>query len=222
MDVRIPSPPVLFSDNSEKVGPNVPSAVVTIPVDAFTEKTGGEFVGGGQIGYNYQIGSFVMGFEGDFEGTTLSAKKSFDVNSTDPILGMVTLSAMRSASTTWMTSGRVRFGFAWNRFLFYGTGGVALTDLSVDGTNTFTPGGLTQSASDQTVAVGWTGGGGAEFAISDAVSIGAEFRHSDFGSESFDLTGNSRFTTTHPLKVDLTENQVTLRVNIRFDSLFHR
>lgn len=219
LDVRVPTPNTLFSD---KVGPNAPSAVVTIPVDAFSEKTGGEFIGGGQIGYNYQFGSFVIGFEGDFDGTTLSAEKSFDVQSTDPILGNVTLSAMRSASTSWMTSGRARFGFAWNRFLFYGTGGVAVTELSVDGTNTFTPGAFTQSASDQAVVVGWTGGGGAEFAVSDAVSVGVEYRRSDFGSESFDLTGNSRFSTTHPLSVDLIEDQVTFRVNIRFDSLFHR
>ena len=144
------------------------------------------------------------------------------MHSTDPLLGDVTLSAMRSASTTWMTSGRLRFGFAWNRFLFYGTGGVAVTDLSVEGTNTFTPGDVTQSASDDAIVFGWTAGGGGEFAVSDAVSVGVEYRHSDFGSETFDLTGNSRFSSTHPLSVDLTEDQVTLRVNVRFDSLFHR
>ena len=196
------------------------TAVVTVDVPAFNANSGADFIGGVQAGYNRQFGSFVLGVEGDADGISLGASKSFTLHS--DMLDVNGLSAQREASTNWMLTGRARLGYAWNRILFYGTGGIALTAIDVKASDFYSataPG--TQSSSDGNIVVGWTGGGGIEFAVSDAVSIGAEYRHSDFGGQDYDLNGQARFTI-HSTRVDLMEDQVTLRVNIRVDSLFHR
>ena len=212
-----------FGDSSVDVTVPRPlggSEIVTVDVPAFSANSGGDFIGGVQAGYNRQFGSFVLGVEGDADGTSLGGSRSFTLHST--MLDVNGLSSEREASSDWMLTGRVRLGYAWNRILFYGTGGLALTNITVGATDFYSaaqPG--AQSSSDDTIVVGWTGGGGAEFAVSDAVSIAAEYRHSDFGGQSFDLSGQGRFTV-HSTHVDITEDQVTLRVNIRVDSLFHR
>ena len=44
------------------------------------------FVGGGQVGFNYQINQWVLGVEGDFAGTTI--KDSVSATVVGPVLGM--------------------------------------------------------------------------------------------------------------------------------------
>ncbi|MEP7015757.1 MAG: outer membrane beta-barrel protein [Verrucomicrobiota bacterium] len=217
VDVTVRQPrglaPGIFPD-----GPG--ATVVTIEVPAFHANTGGQFIGGVQAGYNRQFGSFVFGLEGDAVGLSLSASRSFTLHS--DMLNVDGLTATRSASSDWMLTGRVRLGYAWKRFLFYGTGGLAVSNMTVDAidfASVASPG--SRGASDDTLIAGWTGGGGAEFAVSDAVSISAEYRHTGFGSQDFSLSGDSRFMV-HSTHTDLNEDQVTLRVNIRVDSLFHR
>ena len=196
------------------------TTIVTVDVPAFDASSGGDFVGGVQAGYNRQFGSLVFGLEGDATGLSLNASRSFSLNSAD--LDVAGLSAKREASSDWMITGRVRAGYAWNRFLFYLTGGLAISDIIVDVNDFYSPAVRgTQSSSDDTVIVGWTAGGGAEFAVSDAVSMAVEYRHADFGDQSFNFSSDSRFNV-HSTRVNLAEDQVTLRVNIRVDSLFHR
>lgn len=212
-----------FGDSSVDVTVPRPlggSTIVTVDVPAFNANSGGDFIGGVQAGYNRQFGSLVLGIEGDAVGESLGGSRSFILHSS--MLDVNGLSSMREASSDWMLTGRVRLGYAWNRILFYATGGIALTNVTVSAVDFYSatsPGSV--SASDDTVVIGWTGGGGAEFAISDAVSIGAEYRHSGFGGKNYDLSGQSRLNV-HSAHVDLNEDQVTLRVNIRVDSLFHR
>ncbi len=201
-------------------GPEPLPVIVTIEVPAFNASNGGDFVGGVQAGYNRQFGSFVLGVEGDAAGLSLNTWKTFTLHS--DLLDVEGLSAKRSASSDWLLTGRVRLGYAWGRILFYGTGGLAISNINVEAVDFYSPTSPgEQSSSDDTVVAGWTAGGGAEFAVSDAVSIGAEYRHTSFGSQNFDFAGDSKFMV-HSTHVDLCEDQVTLRVNIRVDSLFHR
>ena len=102
-------------------------------------------LGGGQVGYNKQFGHWVIGVEGDYEGTSASGKTlSFGSAETtasgggQPIpLGAftdtaeTTLNAERKAETDWSASLRARFGYAVGPLLFYGTAGIAWTDVKV-------------------------------------------------------------------------------------------
>jgi outer membrane immunogenic protein len=61
-----------------------------------------------------------------------------------------------------LASVRLRGGFGFDRFLVYGTGGAGFADFD---------------------EVGWVAGGGAEFLLTNNISIGAEFLHYDFGGD---------------------------------------
>ncbi len=221
------------------------------------------FLGGGQIGYNKQFGHWVIGVEGDFQGTSASGKQlssgfaettsSFNdggaiVEQGNEIIADTTLDAVRKAETDWTASLRARFGYATGPFLFYGTAGLAWTDVKVIATETastdfFNNFDLTAAATsprggvinngfigNQTdtnfsktsddVQMGWTGGCGAEWAINDKMTLGVEYRHSDYGSHTYHFASNDNVIFPGDTKVDLDTDQVTLRFNILISHFF--
>ena len=164
------------------------------------------FIGGGQAGYNWQTGSFVLGVETDFDGSTLS--KSFN-NVGVPFAGAGVPAALSGDflgvngknSLTWLGTTRARLGFVAtpdNRLMIYATGGVAYgggnSQFSVfdASTNSFWSGNPSSSR------VGWTIGGGVEYAVTNNVTIKGEYLYADLGSSSFSTTGNLAATTNFP------------------------
>ncbi|WP_208541376.1 outer membrane protein [Bartonella capreoli] len=88
----------------------------------------------------------------------------------------------------WSGATRVRIGFAFDRIVPYIAGGVAYTQLQ----NTFSRSiemeshEITSSSlSDTKMMVGYTLGGGVDFAMADNVILRAEYRYSDFGKQKF-------------------------------------
>ena len=159
----------------------------------------GGFTGGGQIGYNYQIGPAVLGIETDFNYVNMSRT----VNSPS---GAVTA----SLSDAYLGTLRPRLGLAWGPFLFYGTGGLAYA--SVDNTITSnTANTLTATNSD--IRVGWTAGGGIEYALNRKLSVRAEYLHTDLGSTN--VSGVALDTNTYTWHDHLTDDIVRLGVNLR-------
>ena len=126
---------------------------------------------GGQLGYNWQLGSFVLGLEGDFQGSTIKASQNLG--------GGVTVEGKIPAFAT--VRGRV--GYAFNRALIYGTGGWAYTDskLKISG-----PGG---SAEASNWSSGWTLGGGLEWAVWDRWSVKGEYLYVASGDTTVTIVG---------------------------------
>ncbi len=87
-------------------------------VDLADEDDDGGFVGGAQVGYNYQIGSFVVGLEGDIQYADFGSEGAFVVDGT-------TYDLDRS---DWFGTVRARAGVAFDRALIYATGGFAFAD----------------------------------------------------------------------------------------------
>ena len=153
------------------------------------------FIGGGQAGYNYQWGAWVWGIETDFDGTSLSQSKTFIGPAfANPVIGPVFgtndfLTASGKISLDWLGSTRGRIGFVAtpdNRLMFYGTGGVAYgggsAHLNVyDNAN----GWYWQSGNQNESRVGWTVGGGVEYAWTNNIIIGAEYLYYNLGSKTF-------------------------------------
>ncbi len=112
------------------------------------------WIGGAYAGYNLQTNqNLVIGFEGDATFTGKSGTQSaLDVN------------------TTWNGTLRGRLGYAVDRFMIYGTGGVAVGGLHSD------------TAVESTTKVGWTAGAGIEAALTDKVTGRVEYRHTDLGA----------------------------------------
>jgi outer membrane immunogenic protein len=173
-----PQPPV-FSWTGAYVGGQVGYAWGTTTTNSFVTGTnvslGGPshddsgVVGGGHVGYNYQINQFILGVEGDVNGADYTGD------------GLDGLGVSLSHRTAVDGSMRGRAGIVFDRLLVYGTGGVAFASIqNVVGLDTQTVG-----------RVGWTAGGGAEYAIDNNWSVRAEYRYTDYGHYDLDLLNTS-------------------------------
>jgi outer membrane immunogenic protein len=177
----------------------------------------GAFVGGGQVGYNWQTGAWVFGIEGDFQGTNL--KREFVC--CGPLAPQIFFvpGDIISVKNNWQASIRGRLGYAWDRFLVYATGGGAFANIkaTVALQNFFGPAALVASESD--TLTGWTVGAGFEWGLWSNWTIGLEYRFSSFDSSDFNH-GNLFLTpiTFAPLRSNfsLETNEVTARLNYRF------
>ena len=120
-------------------------------VDLADEDDDGGFVGGAQVGYNYQIGSFVVGLEGDIQYADFGRDGAFDLDRDGVSDGVFD-------SSDWFGTVRARAGVAFDRALIYATGGFAFAD----GAN------------------GWTVGGGLEYAFTNNLSAKIEGLYVNF------------------------------------------
>lgn len=102
---------------------------------------------------------------------------------------------------SWDASLVARAGFAADRVLVYGLGGLAATALSTN----YAPG---AGADSNATVWGWTVGAGAEYAITDSLSAGLEYRYTDYAVGNFNHTG--------PSSVDLGSHTVKARLSFRF------
>jgi outer membrane immunogenic protein len=173
----------------------------SLPGLGSNNKTG--FIGGGQAGYNWQTGAFVLGVETDFQGTTLSR--------TTNVIGPTFLLPSTGASDffnlnsktslDWLGTTRGRVGFVVtpdNRLMIYGTGGVAYGG----GSNNFSffdnTTGAFWTGNPSSSRVGWVAGGGVEYAWTNNWTIRAEYLYADLGSKNFTSVGNAAAATFFP------------------------
>lgn len=185
--------------------------------------TANGFTGGGLAGYNFQLGSFVLGFEADFGGMSMVASQT--KSGTYPCCAPTGFTVTQKVSTNWLFTARPRIGFTKGPVLVYGTGGVAMTNLNYEArfTDTFATaletGGVKNSSQ-----TGWIAGGGAEFRVDHNWSVKGEFLHADFGSvtkTSTNLTAFSGPPIAFPTNIfthttNLTSNIYRFGLNFRF------
>jgi outer membrane immunogenic protein len=213
-----------FNFSHYDIAPSDDAFPYTVPVFGLS-KTEEGFFGGGQIGYNYQLGHFVLGLEGDFDGASSHHATTKLVDVLNPPLPD-TVRTERSAELDWNASARLRGGLALGNFLFYATGGGAFAHLNVHAKDTlgsiFTHTAVSSidDGNDKT-AVGWTAGAGADWAVTKWLSVGLEYRHSGFGTDSYGFASGPRLAPG-ATKIGFDEDQVTLRVNLLISGLMGR
>jgi outer membrane immunogenic protein len=162
-------------------------------------------------GYNTQVNSWVLGIESDF--TSVRLRKSV-ASAGNPFrggfAGFVNFST--NVSTDWLVTVRPRIGYALDRTLFYVTGGLAFAHLGIAQDFSDLAPGIVEVGHEQSsasaVKTGWTVGGGAEYAITQAWIVNAEYLYANLGSvkTAGTVTANST-TATLPftLKTELHE-----------------
>lgn len=143
-------------------------------------------VGGGQLGFNWQRRVLVLGAETDFSGSGMNGTKTVTPiiqNNNTPFPGAGFIRTHQDIA--WFGTIRGRLGFAVSRFLIYGTGGFMYGRINNAAVTDFQPVGTTIYLSAPNVTKGgWTGGGGAEFALGRGWSVRGEYLHYDLGSVS--------------------------------------
>ncbi|MEZ0171164.1 outer membrane protein [Microvirga sp. TS319] len=132
----------------------------------------GGFVGGGQIGYNYQLvpgTGLVVGLETDLQYADLGNKTTYVAGSPAALSGS-------SSGGNYFGTVRGRLGYAFDRFLVYGTGGFAYGDV---GSRSWGP-----LAGNRGTEVGYTLGGGLEYALTNNWTAKVEALYVSLGNGS--------------------------------------
>ena len=155
---------------------------------AFRFRAGG-FVAGGGGGFNFQTNSMVFGVLGDINWSGFKAASGIHVT-TDYVGPTVTFDGDIFAGVDWYGTLRARAGFTTGyegRMLVYGTGGLAYGQTRLGVTGTVSDGGGVLDEMDNTFAyrsIGWTVGGGVEFAFSDRLTFKTEYLFVNLGTET--------------------------------------
>ena len=130
---------------------------------------------GGQIGCDYQFApNWVVGIEGAAAGGNIGGNTASRCRS-----GIPGDSATFKETTDFLTSVTGRVGYAWDRWLFYGKGGVAWAG------DRYSAIGRTSATYDfegLETRFGWTAGVGVEWALWDDWSVKLEYDYYGFGS----------------------------------------
>jgi outer membrane immunogenic protein len=143
------------------------------------------FIGGGQIGGNYQIGQFVIGGEWDFDWA------SNNNNSTGVVLPGIGNTIVVNNNDRWITTVAARFGWAIDHWLLYGKAGggwVGNNSLTITNTTTgaqFTCGSFNGFGSTcSNSAGGWLLGAGFEYAFTNNWTVKAEYDYLGLGNRT--------------------------------------
>ena len=151
------------------------------------------FLGGGQLGYNYQVGSTVLGVEGDISWTNADGSSICGVNAC-------------ASKLDWISTVTGRLGYTWGPGLLYAKGGGAFArdhyDLSLGGANVGT--------ASQTKS-GWTVGLGLEYMLAPNWTAKAEYNYVDLGTNSTALSNGT------PVDVDQKAHLLKFGVNYKFN-----
>jgi len=221
-----------------------------------------ETIGGGQTGFRFQFGHFVVGGEGGIQGNGTENKGQSQEFQENPIfletiqsnvIADTEFHSMHKVETTWNGFVGGNIGFAWNRFLFYGEGGAAFTDVHFESTKkadtSFFSNDCRGDCSEErpravqpqqgqfligeivskkthtqgNVLTGYYGGGGIDYALTNFVSVGLEYKHVDWGdvTEHQMSGGNGGPIFPGNTKVSLDADQVLFKVNILVGALGH-
>jgi outer membrane immunogenic protein len=169
------------------------------------------FTGGVQAGYNWQSGSMVLGVETDINAFNVKGSHFAAVPS---VTTASIFNPSTSISTDWLFTLRGRAGFAVApTVLLYATGGLAVAQAALSNayTTTNNPANVGAGASSTSkTMVGWTVGGGFEWALSRNWSVKGEYLYADFGS----ISAATAITEVGSPNPNILATSTNLRTNI--------
>lgn len=146
--------------------------------------TGAAFTGGLHGGYNWQFKEFVFGPEIDFSYNGVDQSDIVNRPLGAPAAGNFIHNV--SQKVDWLGTVRARAGLSLlPQWLVYATGGLAYGHVSSDTRVLFSVGDDHYAGSHSTTRVGWTVGGGTEWAITSRWSARLEYLYVDLGQFSY-------------------------------------
>jgi opacity protein-like surface antigen len=164
-------------------------------------------LGGGEIGFNHQVGRWVFGLQGDLNWSNAHGAR--------PCPNGFFYSCESELDFLATTTARIGYAY-WDRLLVYAKGGVAIArdrDRFSCNTGSHSTVGVLltgcPSQSDTNTKAGWTIGWGTEFGLTRTISIKSETSYVDLGTDRFSVAGvptevqRNGFTSTIGLRVRL-------------------
>jgi len=196
----------------------VPTPITAGVPDSYRNHSSG-FIGGGQVGYNFQIDRTVLGIEADLSYSDIHIDNT--VNGTTTVGGFP-FTSTQAQKLKWLATLRGRVGYTpSDALLLYVTGGLALGHVEDSSRLAFNiVGGTTYFGSSTSTRSGWTIGGGAEYGISTNLSAKLEYLYFDLGRTSvagIDVLSPGNPFQTHA-QFDHNGHIARLGLNYRFSS----
>jgi outer membrane immunogenic protein len=164
-------------------------------------------LGGAQLGYNHQIGRWVIGVEGDFSWSNIEGTGIFDpTGGRDPV----------SVHKNWLASVTGRVGHTFGPWLAYAKGGGAWVEDRYR--VTLTPLAGPPTAEVTKTNTGYTIGGGLEYGFLANWSARVEYDYYNFGTERVSFPPVPGFLTfpNFPLDISQHVHAVKFALNYRF------
>jgi len=209
--------------NGSVTGTSTTGATVTTltPAPLFGSGSLNGFVGGGQVGYNWQFGNWLLVFEGDLQGT--GERKTYDVCT---IAGCPLGSTVATADyrLVWFGTDRVSVGFLpAERLFLYGTGGVAYGSFRGEELMPIFVANLPFFGTWSKLKAGWTAGAGVEGALGYNWSVKLEYLYFDYGNvggpavaTATTVVGRTTTVLNYAFTSRFTDNVVRVGLNYRF------
>ncbi len=180
-----------------------PGNIVRVPVSNSNQAG---VTAGGLLGYNYQLDRVVLGAEADFNYVDVKSSRGGSTTAAFP--GGVTgsFNIANTSKIDWFGTVRGRIGFVpTERLLIYATGGLAYGEAKthIANSSAFSTGLSRLWLGDNSdVRVGWTAGGGLEYAFTNNWTLRGEYLYVDLGSSGTTAT----FQGTDPLQSQIRYN----------------
>jgi outer membrane immunogenic protein len=175
-----------------------PTGVIFAPLGASISDDATGFIGGVQFGFNWQMGNFVLGAQGDLSWT------SIDAGIADPFVTTTTI----NYKTDWLATATGRVGYAWDNFLLYGKGGAAWMHNNVSVTDPT----IALSATGTETRIGWTAGGGIEYGFAPCWTGFIEYDYIGLSTASVTVTD----PFAGPLSVNFDRNVQMVKGGINY------
>lgn len=174
-------------------------------------------IGGGQIGYNWQISPWVLGIVADIQASDMKASGTGAAS----IGAFTSITESKTAKIDWFGTVRAKVGYAVNNVLFYGTGGLAYGEVNASTSfNDPSAGGGPRvfAGSSSSTKTGWAAGAGVDYALSRNWTVGAEYLYVDLGTISTTETQVSgpANASTFTSNSKFTANIARLTINYKF------
>jgi outer membrane immunogenic protein len=169
------------------------------------------FIGGGQMGANWQTGRWVLGVEGDWQSA--DEKNSICVQTCSANIGVLNYSVALSQRIDWLSTLRGRLGYADGGFLWYVTGGGAWGDVTSSDVGSNGP--LNFPAGFSHLLGGWSLGAGVETALAGNWTAKLEYLYVDLGSTTDSFVA-SNFNNVEIVNTSVRDNIVRLGLNYRW------
>jgi len=178
----------------------------------FGRASDGVFTGGGQVGFNYQTGNFVLGLEADFDWIANDNNNSAGV----VVPGVGTLHV--AGNDRWVSGVAARFGIAADRWLAYGKAGggwVGASNFTVTNVNT----GAVVTFGNGRSNSGFLVGAGIEYAFVNNWTAKIEYDYLGLSNRSFVVPAGAPFLVGD---VFSTTNRNVQQLKVGFNYLFGR
>jgi outer membrane immunogenic protein len=174
-------------------------------------------MGGGQVGYNFQIGRLIAGIEAD--ASWMDARSTAFHSAPDPALNNLTTNSSFQSRLDWLATVRGRVGLTFGPALVYVTGGAAFGDVENRLSASIPAFGYAPPAwVGHDTQAGWTAGGGVEYALSQNISLKAEYLYYDLGKSTVRASDPTAFPANEYLdyRFSTTGNLARAGVNYKF------